>query len=67
MIATVLKFVSHVSIIVWLNSAFYLSKCAAGVEVECFEFQREQVKLTLWIALIWIVREFPLMLSSVTP
>ena len=65
MIATVLKFVCYVSIILWLNSAFYLSKYAAGVEVECFEFQREQVKFTLWITLIWVVRELPLILSSV--
>ena len=66
MLTSVLKFGFYVSIILWLNSAFYLSKYAAGVEVECFEFQREQVKLTLWIVAVWVLMELPLMLASLS-
>lgn len=59
---TVLKLVIYVSIILWLNSGYYLSKSAAGVEVETWEFQKDQVKLTLWIVGVLIVFELPVWL-----
>lgn len=60
---TILKFTAYVSMILWLNTAFYLSKYAEGIEVGSREFQREQVKLSLWICLILTVMEIPLWLS----
>ncbi len=63
-LATILKFVFYVSTVLWLNTAFYLSKIAGGIETETYEFQREQIKLTLWIVAILILTELPLMISS---
>ena len=60
---TVLKLVLYLAVILWLNSGFYLSKSAQGVEVETWEFQKEQVKLTLWIIGIFIVCELPIWLT----
>jgi len=59
----ILKFSVYLSVIIWLNTGFYLSKCAEGINVENMEFQREQVKLTLWIVGILILSEIPLMIS----
>lgn len=63
-IQTILKFICYVSVFLWLNSAFYLKNCAEGVDTETFEFQRELVKLSLWIMGILIVSEIPMMLSG---
>lgn len=60
---TVLKLIFYLAIILWLNSCFYLSKSAREVEVESFEFQKEQVKFTLWIIVIFIVMELPIWLT----
>lgn len=60
-----LKFLIYLSTILWLNSGFYLSKSASGIDVESGEFQREQVKLTLWIVGILILSEIPIMVSSI--
>jgi len=60
---TVLKFVLYLSIILWLNSGFYMSMSASGVDVESWGFQREQVKLTLWVIVIFIVMELPIWLT----
>lgn len=62
---SILKFSVYLSVIIWLNTVFYLSKCAEGIEVERGEFQREQVKLTLWIVGILILMELPLMISVI--
>ena len=59
----ILKFSVYLSVIIWLNTGFYLSKFAEGIEVESGKFQREQVKLTLWIVGILILSEIPLMIS----
>lgn len=65
-VQTVLKFVMYLSIILWLNSGYYLSKSASGVEVESWEFQKEQVKFTLWIIGIFIVMELPIWITSLS-
>ena len=61
---TILKFIMYVSIIVWINSAFYLKNNAEGIDTETWEFQREQVKLSLWIVGILVLMELPLMISG---
>lgn len=64
-VGTISKFVFYVSLILWLNSAFYLKNIAEGFETETGEFQREQVKLTLWIVAIMILMELPLLISLI--
>ena len=61
---TILKLIMYVSILLWLNSAFYLKNNAEGTETETWEFQREQVKLSLWIVGILVLMELPLMISG---
>ncbi len=63
-IGTILKFISELSVIVWLNTAFYLKNDAEGIDVESWEFQREQIKLTLWIFGCLVLIELPLWISS---
>ena len=63
-VGTILKLVCLVSVILWINSASYLMRIAEGVDTETGEFQREQVKLTLWIVSIMILMELPLMISA---
>ena len=63
-VGTILKFVCELSMILWLNSAFYLKNNAEGVETESWEFQREQIKLTLWIFGFLVLPEIPLWISS---
>ena len=65
-IDTILKFVIYLSVILWLNSAFYLRELARGVNVETGEFQISQVKLTTWIILMFILMELPLWISSLS-
>ena len=62
-VQTVLKLIMYLAIILWLNSGFYLSMSASGIDVESWGFQREQVKLTLWIIVIFIVMELPMWLT----
>ena len=63
-VGTILKFICELSVILWLNSAFYLKNNAEGIDTENFEFQREQVKFTLWICGFLVLMELPLLLSS---
>lgn len=63
-VKTILKLVYYVSVVLWINSAFYLKNLAETVDTETVEFQREQVKLTLWIVGIFWLMELPLMISS---
>ncbi len=64
MIETIRKFMCYLSVIVWLNSIFYLKELATGTEVESWEFQKEQVKLTLFIVGVLIVSELPVWIAS---
>jgi hypothetical protein len=63
-IETIRKFLCYLSVIVWINTAYYLREAARDVDVETWEFQREQVKLTLFIlgVLIWL--ELPVWIAS---
>lgn len=61
-IQTIFKFSMYLAILLWLNSAYYLSRSALGVAVETWEFQKEQVKLTLWTVGIFIIMEIPIWL-----
>ena len=63
-VGTILKFVCELSVILWLNTAFYLKNNAEGVETESYEFQREQVKLSLFVVGILILAEIPLTISA---
>ena len=54
---TVRKFACYLSSIVWINSAFYLREVAAETEVDSWEFQKEQVKLTLVFLAVIILSE----------
>ena len=64
MIDTIRKFMCYLSVIVWLNSAYYLSESARGLDVESWEFQREQVKLTMFMIGVLIVSELPVWIAS---
>lgn len=57
------KFLFYVNLILWLNSGFYLRELARGVDVDTSEFQKEQVKFTVWILLVLILIEIPLWVS----
>ena len=63
-LGTILKFVCELSVILWLNTAFYLKNNAEGSDTESWEFQREQIKLTLWIFGFLVLPEIPLWLSA---
>lgn len=60
----VLKFMCYLSVILWINSGFYLRELARGVNLETREFQNSQVRLTLWIISILILSEIPIWLAS---
>ena len=64
MIETIRKFLCYLSVIVWINSAFYIKELATGTEVESWEFQKEQVKLTMFIVGVLIVSELPVWIAS---
>jgi hypothetical protein len=66
MIETVMKFIGYLSVFVWLDSALYLRGCALGLIVESWEFQRERVKLSLFVVLILIVAELPVWITSLS-
>lgn len=59
----ILKFIGYLSMLLWINSVFYLKNIAEERETESSEFQREQVKLSLFVLGILFVGELPLMLS----
>jgi hypothetical protein len=61
---SVIKAVMYVSIILWSNCAYYLSQWARGEEVESFEFQVKQIKMTLWILGVLILIEIPIWLDA---
>lgn len=63
-IETIRKFMCYISVIVWMNSAFYLKELATGTEVESWEFQKEQIKITLFIMGVLIVSELPVWIAS---
>jgi hypothetical protein len=63
---TIRKFVCYLSVIVWLNSAYYLSETARDQDVESWEFQKKQVRLTLWIVGVVIVSELPVWIASLS-
>jgi hypothetical protein len=65
-IGTVKKFLCYLSVIVWINSAFYLREFAREVEVETWEFQKEQVKLTLFVVGVLIWSELPVWGASLS-
>lgn len=56
----IMKFVVNLSVILWINSAFYLRESARGVNLDTREFQKNQVKLTIWIFIVLIVSELPM-------
>lgn len=58
----ILKFIIYLSVILWLNSAWYLRELALGTDPDTFEFQKRQVKMTMWILLMFIVMELPVWL-----
>lgn len=60
----ILKFMTYLSSILWINSGFYLRELARGVNIDTREFQKTQVKLTLWIIGILILSELPLWITS---
>jgi hypothetical protein len=62
---TILKFVLYVSVILWLNTLLFFYTYAKGLDVDSWEFQKEQVKLSLWTLGIFILREIPLWLSVI--
>ena len=55
----ILKFVIYLSVILWLNSAFYMRELALGLDVDTLKFQKKQVKFTLWIFFCFILMEIP--------
>lgn len=55
----ILKFVIYLSVILWLNSAFYMRELALETDVDTFKFQKKQVKFTLWIFFCFILMEIP--------
>ncbi len=59
----VLKFVGSLSALLWINTVFYLKNIAENKDTESGEFQREQVKLSLFAVGILILTEIPLMIS----
>lgn len=63
---TVLKFGLYAVMILWINSCYYLAQCARDIDVETWEFQKEQVKLTLWILGILILMELPLWITAIS-
>lgn len=63
-IETIRKFACYLSVIVWINSCFYIRELATGAEVETWEFQREQVKLTLFIVGVLTLSELPVWIAS---
>jgi len=58
-VQTILKFVIYLSMILWLNSAFYMREKELGTDVDTREFQNKQVKFTLWIFTVFILMELP--------
>ena len=63
-VQTISKFICYLSVLVWLNTAFYLKTLAENVDPETGEFQREQVKLSLFVVGILILAEIPTMISA---
>lgn len=62
----ILKFIVYMSVILWLNSGFYLRELVRGIDVETGDFQKSQVKLTTWVILILILMELPLWIVSLS-
>lgn len=60
---TILKFVLYVSLILWLNTLLFFYTSAKGLDVDSGEFQREQVKLSVWTLGILILMEIPIWLT----
>lgn len=60
----VLKFIGGLSFLLWINTVFYLKNIAENGDTESGEFQREQVKLSLFSVGILILTELPVMLSA---
>ena len=58
-VEVILKFVIYLSVILWLNSAFYMRELALGTDVDTRKFQKKQVKFTLWIVTVFILMELP--------
>jgi len=58
-VQVILKFVVYLSVILWLNSALYMRELALGTDVDTFNFQKKQVKFTLWIFFCFILTEIP--------
>lgn len=60
------KFVCYLSLIVWLNAVYWLKRFAESFNVNSWEFQKEQVQLTLLTVGILIVSELPLWIASLS-
>lgn len=58
-VQVILKFVIYLSVILWLNSAFYMRELALGTDVDTRKFQKKQVKFTIWIFTVFILMELP--------
>ena len=58
-----LKFIGYLSVLLWINTVFYLKNIWERIDTESSEFQREQVKLSLFVVGILILMDVPLMLS----
>lgn len=63
-VQVILKFLTYLSVILWINSGFYMRELARGIDLETREFQKTQVKLTLWIIWFLILSELPIWISS---
>ena len=63
---TIRKFLCYLSSVVWINAVFYIRAVAAETEIECLEFQKEQVKLTLMFMVIIILSELPVWIDALS-
>lgn len=63
---SVLKFIFYVDLMLWLNSVFALYKGGTGAELDSFEFQKDQVKFTLWVLGILVWMEIPIWLDALS-
>lgn len=60
------KFACYLSVMVFLNASYYLRELAREIDVETWEFQKDQVRLSLFIVGILIVSELPMWLGALS-
>lgn len=61
-----IKFLFYLNLILWFNSVYILKTRAEGIDTETGDFQKRQVKFTLWIFVILIVMEIPIWITSLS-